>query len=118
MGPSQSPPRHERRAKRRFPMELPIQVSVGPLAPRVTGITRDISAGGVFFLVDAQFGMPQTVEFSFTLPPEITLTESITVQCVGKVVRAQAGEPGQTCLGATIERFTFVHTQGAASRQS
>jgi hypothetical protein len=44
-----------------------------------------------------------------TLPPEITLTESIRVHCKGKVVRVdpQAGG-GRVGIAAVIERYEFL----------
>jgi len=49
------------------------------------------------------------IEFTMTLPPEITLTESIRVQCKGHVVRVEnPGEAGRLAVAALIEEYEFL----------
>jgi hypothetical protein len=44
-----------------------------------------------------------------TLPPEITLTESIRVQCKGRVVRVENGQKdGKLAVAAVIEEYEFL----------
>jgi hypothetical protein len=44
-----------------------------------------------------------------TLPPEITLTESIRVQCKGRVVRVENGAgDGRIAVAAVIEEYEFL----------
>jgi hypothetical protein len=43
------------------------------------------------------------------LPPEITLTESIRVQCKGRVVRVEnARADGKLAVAAVIEEYEFL----------
>jgi hypothetical protein len=47
--------------------------------------------------------------FTLTLPPEITLTESIRVQCKGRVVRVEdVGTSGKMAVAAVIEEYEFL----------
>lgn len=49
------------------------------------------------------------IEFTFTLPPEITLTESIRVRCKGKVVRVDDGNPDRkVAVAAVIDEYEFL----------
>jgi hypothetical protein len=49
------------------------------------------------------------IEFTLTLPPEITLTESIRVHCKGRVVRVEpAAAGGKIGIAAIIERYEFL----------
>jgi len=49
------------------------------------------------------------IGFTLTLPPEITLTESIRVQCKGHVVRVENGRgDGKLAVAAVIEEYEFL----------
>jgi hypothetical protein len=49
------------------------------------------------------------IEFTLTLPPEITLTESICVRCKGKVVRVEDGDhDGKMTVAAVIDEYEFL----------
>ncbi len=100
----------EQRATRRFALRLPVTIKFndGPVA-EAQAQTRDVSARGVFFYMDSKIEEGSTIEFTLTLPPEITLTESIRVRCRGKVVRVdQAGAGSKVGIGAVIEQYDFV----------
>jgi len=100
----------EQRATRRFALRLPVTIKFtdGPLA-EAQAQTRDVSARGVFFYMDSKIEEGSTIEFTLTLPPEITLTESIRVRCRGKVVRVdQPGAGSKVGIGAVIEQYDFV----------
>jgi hypothetical protein len=44
-----------------------------------------------------------------TLPPEITLTESIRVQCKGRVVRVEdSSDDGRVGVAAVIDEYQFL----------
>jgi len=100
----------EQRATRRFALRLPVTIkfSDGEVA-EAQAQTRDVSARGVFFFMDSRIEEGSPIEFTLTLPPEITLTESIRVRCRGKVVRVDQGGPGSKIgIGAVIEQYDFV----------
>ncbi len=100
----------EQRATRRFALRLPVTIKFSDEAgTEAQAQTRDVSARGVFFYMDSKIEEGSTIEFTLTLPPEITLTESIRVRCRGKVVRVDQGGPGNKVgIGAVIEQYDFV----------
>lgn len=101
-------PQAEQRNTRRFPLQLPLAVKTsGTQAEEVAARTRDVSARGVFFYVDSKLEPGSEVEFTLTLPPEITLTESINVRCKGHIVRVdEAG--GRVGIAAAIDEYEFT----------
>jgi hypothetical protein len=99
-----------KRATRRFALKLPVSVSYSQDgAHEKTAQTRDVSARGICFYVDTAIAAGSTIEFTLTLPPEITLTESIRVRCKGKVVRVDEGGPeGRVAVAAVIDEYEFL----------
>src|SRR6202021_3745501 len=82
-----------KRATRRFALRLPVSVRYGENAEEHAAQTRDVSARGICFYVDSAIQAGSAIDFTLTLPPEITLTESIRVRCKGRVVRIEGGTP-------------------------
>src|SRR5437588_509815 len=78
----------EQRTSRRFALKLPVSIRCenGEIT-EVPAETRDVSAQGVFFYTGSRLSKGSKVEFTLTLPPDITLTESIRVRCRGRIVR-------------------------------
>jgi hypothetical protein len=99
----------EKRSTRRFPLRLPVSVRYNGQAPaELAAQTRDVSARGVCFYVDSHLEAGAHIEFTLTLPPEITLTDSIRVRCKGTVVRVEAETAGKMGVAAVIEEYEFV----------
>lgn len=99
----------EQRATRRFSLRLPVTIKfTNGQMTEAQAQTRDVSARGVFFFMDSKIEEGSTIEFTLTLPPEITLTESIRVRCRGKVVRVDQGAGQKVGIGAVIEQYDFV----------
>ncbi len=100
----------EKRATRRFALRLPVSVSPSEAANQQGNAqTRDVSARGICFYVDAAVEPGSPIEFTLTLPPEITLTESIQVRCKGRVVRVDGGNPaGKLAVAAVIDEYEFL----------
>ena len=100
----------EKRATRRFALRLPVSVSpIGEGLPSLTAQTRDVSARGICFYLDAPMSTGSAIEFTLTLPPEITLTESIRVRCKGKVVRVDDGlVDAKIPVAAVIDEYEFL----------
>lgn len=100
----------EKRATRRFALRLPVSVNFAtntgaPLAAQ----TRDVSARGICFYLESAISQGSSIGFTLTLPPEITLTESIRVQCKGRVVRVEdARADGKVGVAAVIEEYEFL----------
>jgi len=77
--------------------------------------SRDVSSRGVYFFLPEAIPSGSLVEFTLTLPPEITLSGPIDVRCLGRISRVDADGPGRVGLAAQIARYEFLHgTEKAA----
>jgi PilZ domain len=102
-------PQQEKRAARRFALRVPVTVSRDQTAPSELAQIRDVSARGISFYLDSAVAQGSSIGFTLTLPPEITLTESIRVQCKGRVVRVEeARDDGKVGVAAVIEEYEFL----------
>jgi PilZ domain len=103
-------PQQEKRAARRFPLRVPVTVDhAGDTGNHEIAQLRDVSARGICFFLDNAVEQGSPIGFTLTLPPEITLTESIRVQCKGHVVRVEeANGAGKLAVAAVIEEYEFL----------
>jgi len=103
-------PQEEKRAARRFALRIPVTVDQGDhSAQSQVAHIRDVSARGICFYLESAIAQGSPIGFTLTLPPEITLTESIRVQCKGRVVRVEEGmEDGRMAVAAVIEEYEFL----------
>ena len=87
------------RSVRRHVLALPVQLARG------SGLTRDVSAGGVYFLTGPY---PLDSQFDLTLVFGATLPESpIQVQCHARVVRVEPRSDG-VGIAAAITALSFA----------
>jgi hypothetical protein len=102
--------RQEKRGARRFPLRIPVAVARdGNSNSNESAQIRDVSARGICFYLDSPMEKGAPLGFTLTLPPEITLTESIRVQCKGRVVRVEdVGTSGKMAVAAVIEEYEFL----------
>jgi hypothetical protein len=101
----------EQRTGKRFPLELPIKFHKAEEGGEHVGVTGDLSAAGVYIRADAALDVGSNVEFDITLPPEVTgSTESVVVQCRGRVVRADepAGSDATRGVACVIDSYDFI----------
>jgi hypothetical protein len=100
----------DKRSTRRFALRLPVSVNFSANGTQEESAqTRDVSARGICFYLDSAIESGSPIEFTLTLPPEITLTESIRVRCKGKVVRVENGAPdGKVAVAAVIDEYEFL----------
>ena len=100
----------EKRATRRFPLRLPVSVRCWEGEEEHAAQTRDVSARGICFFIESGIQAGSTIDFTMTLPPEITLTESIRVHCKGRVVRVEGGPAttGKMAVAAVIDEYEFL----------
>jgi hypothetical protein len=100
----------EKRATRRFGLRLPVSVNYADNpGAAFSAQTRDVSARGICFYMDTPLAAGSDIEFTLTLPPEITLTESIRVRCKGKVVRVENGlADAKVPIAAVIDEYEFL----------
>jgi hypothetical protein len=99
-----------KRAIRRFPLQLPVTVTAqsGELV-QATAESRDVSSHGICFYCDAALAPESAIEFTVTLPSEITMTDPISVRCAGTVVRVEEGDgPGKFAVAAAISNYDFL----------
>jgi len=103
-------PQQEKRAARRFALRVPVTVDTDGSSKRSeVAKIRDVSARGICFYLESAVAQGSPIGFTLTLPPEITLTESIRVQCKGRVVRVEdPGEDGKLAVAAVIEEYEFL----------
>ena len=109
-------PQPERRSSRRFALNLPLTVTFddalgkdGESKNAVGTHSVDVSARGICFYFDAPPATGTDLEFTLTLPTEITATDSIHVRCKGRVVRAETSYPsGKMAVAAVINEYEFL----------
>jgi hypothetical protein len=100
---------NDKRTTRRFALRLPVSVRYGKEEQERPAQTRDVSARGICFYVDSAIQAGSAIDFTLTLPPEITLTESIRVRCKGRVVRVEGGSPAtKMAVAAVIDEYEFL----------
>ncbi len=96
----------EARTGKRFPLELPIKIHKGETDAK--GMTGNLSAAGVYIRADASLEVGSPVEFEITLPPEVTGgPENVTIQCKGRVVRADESTGGERGVACVIDSYEF-----------
>jgi len=99
----------DKRSTRRFALRLPVSVRYGETEQEHAAQTRDVSARGICFYIDSAMQAGSPIDFTLTLPPEITLTESIRVRCKGRVVRVEGGGPAnKMSVAAVIDEYEFL----------
>ena len=102
----------EKRGARRFALRVPVTVNRNAnngSSPNEVVQLRDVSARGISFYVESAMTQGAQIGFTLTLPPEITLTESIRVQCKGRVVRVEdAISDGRVGVAAVIDEYQFL----------
>lgn len=101
-------PQPEKRSTRRFLLELPITITyANNAATELDALTRDVSSRGVFMYLNSDFAEGATIEFTMTLPREITLADPIRVQCTGRVLRLESKDRRQG-IAVSIDKYDFV----------
>jgi PilZ domain len=99
----------EKRAARRFALKIPVSIAREDTKFNEAAQIRDVSARGISLYLDSPIAQGSPIGFTLTLPPEITLTESIRVQCKGRVVRIEEGAgEGKMAVAAVIEEYEFL----------
>ena len=96
----------ERRASRRYELSLPIKIRIPAQTDAVTcnGKTRDISTGGVHFLIENDLNVGAELELTVTLPTEVTGGVNALVQAEGTVLRVEKGS-GHVGVAALIRQY-------------
>lgn len=110
----------ERRLARRYDLSLPVNVRL-PITREPgahDGQTRDISTRGVYFIMEKELTPGTEVDFTLTLPAEITRGSEVFVRAHGRVVRVdkQRDDDHESIgVAAVIERYDIIRGDGARS---
>jgi hypothetical protein len=99
----------DRRARQRFPVNVPVSVRTGNGGIQEATETRDLSTAGVFVYTNARMQEGSELELILVLPPEITFSDRRWVCCQASVVRVEenAGQ-GNYGVAAVIKRFDVL----------
>jgi len=108
----------ERRLARRYDLSLPVTIRL-PInrEPKAhNGQTRDISTRGVYFTLRNDLAPGTELDFTLTLPAEITRGTEVFVRAHGRVVRVdkRSGEDAELVgVAAVIERYDIIRGEAA-----
>ena len=108
----------ERRLARRYDLSLPVNIRM-PInrEPRThSGQTRDISTRGVYFTMRDGLATGAELDFTLTLPSEITRGAEVFVRAHGRVIRVDrhSDDDHETVgVAAVIERYDIVRGDGS-----
>jgi len=107
----------ERRMARRYDLSLPVSVRmpINREARSHSGQTRDISTRGVYFMLQNDMAPGTELDFTLTLPAEITRGTEVFVRAHGRVVRVDKhSDDNHQSIGvaAVIERYDIIRGEG------
>jgi hypothetical protein len=102
----------ETRTGKRFDLKLPISIEASESANKLSGITDNLSAAGVYLHANSQLQVGSKVNFEIILPREVTGgTADVKLQCRGTVVRTEPGESSdKTGVACVIDGYEFIRT--------
>lgn len=104
--------RVEQRRTRRFSLQLPVSITRnGTERITQTGLTRNISSGGVLFTCAREADIGASIEYVIALNG--ASDQRIMLRCIGKVVRASRSNSADPAfdIAATLERYEFVRAE-------
>jgi hypothetical protein len=91
-------------------MRLPAAVHLADADELLTE-TQNVSARGVFFYLDRPVAEGSHLEVTLTFPPHVTLTDSVRVRFVARVVRVESPLPvSRIGVAAVIEEYEFLRS--------
>jgi len=97
----------ERRSAVRYPLQLPVIVIDDSNQEEIHGVTRDISAKGIYFWI-SYWSVETEFKLKMIFPAQITHGEGARAMCRGRTVRIESTSTGRrTGIAATIEIVTW-----------
>jgi len=98
----------DRRQRQRFCINAPVSFSLGGC--EVQAYTRDLSSQGLYFYVDSAecLSVGQTIDLLIKLPPEITLSSSCLIRCLGRLLRKEDTPGDSTGIAAAIVQYSIL----------
>lgn len=104
--PVASNTRQEVRCAVRFPLALPVVLSIGK--SEFPAQTRNVSASGVLFALDRELKVGLDIRFSLRMPGSVLgAAHDILVHCTGRVVRCSLSQH-QYFAASTIDDYQFA----------
>lgn len=99
----------EARTGKRFPVSLPIRIEGAEATAQPIGSTDNISAAGVYLVLDRSFDPGSVVKFEMTIPKDaIGANADMRVRCEGRVIRSEAKGTHQNGVACVIDSYEFV----------
>lgn len=112
----------ERRRSQRFPLGLPLEVTWRETTGEVhePATLRDISATGVYFVVEHSLEPESKVEFFVRLQLEGTQGPGVLLHCVGSILRVERtpADPKRVGVAARIDHYRFVRPEEGGEETS
>lgn len=109
----------ERRVGQRFDLHIPVRIRIVEPCCDISGFTENLSARGAFVYTDTIVAEGSAVEFTFTMPSEITLGEGMRVRCHGRVLRSMAGDHGaKPAIAVHFDTYEYLTTEVSVSGSS
>jgi hypothetical protein len=102
----------EQRRTRRFTLQLPVAITRnGTERIMQSGLTKNISSGGVLFTAEKEPDVGVSIEYVIAL--DAASDRSVGLRCIGKVLRAQPSDSGTPSydIATTLERYEFVRPE-------
>jgi hypothetical protein len=101
--------KRERRSRERLPARVPVAIKAQPGTVEASGLTRDLSSGGIFLYTDSRIVAGSELEMVLILPPELTHGERQWVCCRASVVRVEGREEaGDYGVAASIRSIEVL----------
>jgi len=76
-----------------------------------SGLTKNISSGGVLFTSDRESDIGVSIEYVIALGGPAD--QKVSLRCIGKVLRSNPADNGEHAfdIAATLERYEFVRPE-------
>lgn len=99
----------EARTGKRFPVALPIRLGGKDAKAELTGNTHDMSAAGVYLVLDRSMDPGSVITFEMIIPADaIGAQQDMTVRCEGRVLRSDPKGPNQNGVACVIDSYEFI----------
>ena len=111
----------DRRSTRRYDVCLPLtahRLVVKQTEP-ITGLTENISVGGIYFTTNQELMPGWGIDLNFVLPAEITHDTDVLIQAQGKVTRVnmkKTEDAGRVGVAMFIERYEIIRVKTVSER--
>jgi hypothetical protein len=105
---------HDRRAMRRFGIQIPASVRVSGIPFEFATQTENISAQGLFFYLDRWMSKGTRVVVTMVFPPEVTFAGPQYVRLQARVVRVEPLTFERVGVAAVIEGHEFLSPEESA----